>query len=384
VRITAVKSYPVLVAGRTQLLVKVESDGEVHGWGESGLTSRERAVAGAVDHFAGFLVGCDPRRVGALWQEMYRSQYFEGGRVLLAAMSAIDIALHDLKAKALGVPVYELLGGRQRDRVPTFATASAQDGEELVTRARTLARRGWGCVRLGISEQDRSGRYEPWESLVETAARVTAVRHELGPAVALGIDFHHRLSVAEAASFCQRLAPGTLDFLEEPIRDESPAAYKSLRRLTNVPFAIGEELASKWLFVPYLHSGLAQYCRVDVCNVGGLSEAMKVAAMSETHYIDLMPHNAAGAVCLAASVQLAAAVPNLAWLECRESPGEEVELYDDAFCRHRPRLDGTCYPVGDAPGLGVEIDERALEAARCDPRFEVPHLRRRDGSVTNW
>ncbi len=119
--------------------------------------------------------------------------------------------------------------------------------------------------------------------------------------VVLGIDYHHRLSVAEAASFCQRMPSGTLDFLEEPIRDETPEAYESLRTMTDVPFAIGEEFASKWQFLPFIERGITQFARVDVCNVGGLTEAMKVAGWCEAHYIDLMPHNPLGAICTAAT-----------------------------------------------------------------------------------
>ena len=133
----------------------------------------------------------------------------------------------------------------------------------------------------------------------------------------LGIDYHHRLSVAEAASFCQKLPSGTLDFLEEPIRDETPDAYKTLRSMTEVPFAIGEEHASKWAFLPYVEQGLTNYARLDICNVGGFTEAMKVAGWCEAHYIDLMPHNPLGPISTAANVHLAAAVPNYSWLEDR-------------------------------------------------------------------
>ncbi len=141
-KITAIKSYAVKVGIRNQLLVKVETDEGIFGWGESGLSGREKAVVGALEHYAEFLRGRDPFKIGALWQEMYRSQYFEGGRVLQAAISAIDIALHDIKGKALGVPVYELLGGKQRDRIPTFATtfAAARPGDD---RAGADAGRAW-------------------------------------------------------------------------------------------------------------------------------------------------------------------------------------------------------------------------------------------------
>ncbi len=314
-KITAIRSFPVWVGIRNQLLVKLETDEGIFGWGESGLSGREKAVAGAVEHFAEFAVGRDPMQIGALWQEMYRSQYFEGGRVLSAAISAIDIALHDIKGKALGVPVYDLLGGRQRDRIPTFASTSAGPGPEMIEQAKELVRRGWNCVRLFPAGHNNPEIYEPREHVAATARGCVEAREALGGDIVLGVDYHHRLTVAEAASFCQKMPRGTLDFLEEPIRDETPDAFEALRRMTDFPFAIGEEFASKWQFLPYIERGIHQFNRIDVCNVGGLTEAMKVAGWSEAHYVDMMPHNPLGPVCTAATVHFAAAVANFSWLE---------------------------------------------------------------------
>src|SRR4051812_8738916 len=167
-KITAIIAYPTWVGIRNQLIVKVETDDGLYGWGESGLSGRERAVVGAIEHYREFLIGRDPMRIGALWQEMYRSQYFEGGRVLAAAIGAIDIALHDLKGKALGVPVYELLGGRQRDLVPVFATPSAEPGEAMIEQAKRLLGLGWTCIRLVAAGQSAKGRFEPRESIAAT------------------------------------------------------------------------------------------------------------------------------------------------------------------------------------------------------------------------
>ena len=383
-KIMAIKAYPAWIGTRNQLLVKVETDEGVIGWGESGLSGRERAVAGAVEHYAQFLVGRDPMRAGALWQEMYRSQYFEGGRVLAAAISAIDIALYDIKGRALGVPVYQLLGGKQRERVPSFATTSADPGEAMIAQARMLIEHGWTCMRLSCAHHGTKEVYEPREAVAETAKWCVRAREALGAEVVLGVDFHHRLSVAEAASFLQKMPRGTLDFVEEPIRDESPEAYEALRRMTEVPFAIGEEFSSKWQFLPYVERGITQFARLDICNVGGFTEAMKVAGWCEAHYVDLMPHNPLGPVCTAASVHFAAAVANFSWLETRSSPAETHLGFDSrAFFPVQVELDGADYPVPDTPGLGVEVDEARL--ARESFRFwEAPHLRRRDGSYTNW
>ncbi len=381
-KILEINAFPVWLGRRNQLLIQVKTDDGLVGWGESGLSGRERAVMGAVEHFGKFLVGQDAMRIGRIWQECYRSQYFEGGRVLTAAMSAIDVALHDIKGKELGVPVFDLLGGKQRDWVPGFATLRKTTPDEMIAEGKALIQEGWNCLRLPRARhQPENDVYDPRQSLAETAVWMRACREAFGSAVVLGIDYHHRLSVAETASFCQRMPQGTLDFIEEPIRDECPEAYATLRSMTDVPFAIGEEFASKWQFLPYIEQGLTQYARVDIANVGGFTEAMKVAGWSEAHYIDLMPHNPLGPITTAASVHLGAAVANFAWLEVAADDGRN----DPAMFLKQIELVGANYKVPTTPGLGVEVDEAAVIAASKEFRFwEAPHLRRVDGSVTNW
>jgi len=383
-----VRVIPTFVGRRNQTIVRIDTDEGIFGLGESGLSARERAVAGAIEHFTPYLIGRDPMASGAIWQELYRSGYFEGGRVLTAAMSAIDIALHDIRGKALGVPVYQLLGGKHRDWIPLFATTAAPMGPRLIEDVRLLLDQGWNVIRTWFhapEEDDALGRriYEPRESIGKTAHWLTKLREAVGPDPVLGVDYHHRLTVAEAASFCQRMPHGTLDYLEEPIRDETPEAYEALRRMTDIPFAIGEEFASKWQFLPYIERGITQFARIDVSNVGGLTEAMKVAGWCEAHYIDLMPHNPLGPICTAATVHLAAAVPNHAWLEIRSSPTEELGFYDRDLFPVQCVQEGPRLHVPDRPGLGVEFDEERA-ASQSYQADVMRHLRRRDGSITNW
>ena len=382
-KITAIRPYPVWVGMRNQLVVKVETDEGIFGWGESGLSGREKAVVGALEHYREFLIGRDPMRIGALWQEMYRSQYFEGGRVLQAAISALDIALYDIVGKALGVPVYQLLGGKQRDRIPTFASTSAPPGPEMIEQARGLIEAGWNAMRLSPAGHGQSNIYEPREHIATSAKWCVKAREELGDDVVLGIDYHHRLSVAEAASFCQKMPTGTLDFLEEPIRDETPEAYEALRRMVDIPFAIGEEFASKWQFLPFIERDIHQFNRVDICNVGGFTESMKVAGWSEAHYVDMMPHNPLGPICTAATVHFSAAVANFSWLETRTSTAEQLGFDNSEFFPVQPRIEKAHYAVSDAPGLGIEVNEELIQK-QSFKFWEAPHLKRHDGSVTNW
>ena len=385
-RIDSIQTFCPTVGKRPQVLVRVATDTGLVGWGEAGLSARGRAIAGAVEHMARFLVGQDPLRRDALWQESYRSQYYEGGRVIAAAIAAIDIALWDIAGKHFEAPLYELLGGRSRHSVPCFATAKGGSAEELVAACELLVREGWSVIRTGFAHGDAGDdglRFEPRESIALTAAWLTEVRRAIGPGPVLGIDYHHRLTLPEAVSFCQRMSAGTLDFLEEPMRCEDESAYARLRSQITVPLAIGEELTSKWDFRRYIESGLTDFVRADVCNAGGITEARKIAAMAEAHYIDLMPHNPLGPICTAATAHLASAIPNFAWLEVRETPTEDEQVSDRALFSGIPRQDGPFIRLLDAPGHGVAVDEGVL-ADRGSAWFEPPHLHRGDGSITNW
>ena len=402
-KIKNIISYPVWIGSRNQLLVKVETDNGLEGWGESGLSSRELAVSGIIQHYKNLLVGKNPLEIGKIWQRLYRSQYFEGGRTITAAISAIDLALHDIKGKALNVPVYELLGGKQRNQVPTFATTSASPGPEMIKQAKELIKSGWQAFRLSLSQDggdeefesiyskkfstlptsEDNNIFEPRESLNKTAKWIIEARKELGTEVVLGVDLHHRFSVAEAASFCNKLPQGTLDFLEEPIRDETPSAYNALRKMTNIPFAIGEEFASKWQFIPYIENDITQFARVDICNVGGITESMKVAGWCESHYIDMMPHNPLGPICTAASIHFGASVPNFAWLETRESAAENAGFTNDEIIKSSHYMENAMYVVSKEPGLGISVNEDYLKNSKFK-QWDPPQLERNDGSVTNW
>lgn len=387
-KITEVKSF-VVTAPRDLHIIKVETDAGIYGLGEAGCSTREYAQEGAVRHFREFLIGMDPMRIEHIWQTLYRGAYYEGGRVLTAVISAIDIALYDILGKALGVPVYQLLGGACRDRIHGFATIGSLSLHDCLARTKSIIADGWPSVRFSPADVaapktsrglvDPRNVFDARACLAETAERFTEIYEQVDKHIPLGIDFHHRLSVAEAASFCQMIPRGSLAFLEEPIRCENPEAYATLREMTDVPFAIGEEFSSKWAFLPYIERGLTNFARIDVCCIGGLTEAKKVAGWCEAHYIDLMPHNPIGPVCTAATVHLAAACNNFAWTEVRPELSEGArELFPVMLER-----DGPCYELPMAPGLGVEIDESAVGRYTFQIH-EHPHLSRPDGSYTNW
>jgi len=251
-KITKITGYPIKIGHRNQFVVKIETDEGIHGLGEGGISGRELAMQGMLDHFSEALIGQDPRRIEHIWQMLYRGAYFEGGKITAAVVSAIDIALWDILGKWLNVPVWQLLGGACRDTIPCFATPGALSGPDVIQKARDAVAEGWKVLRFtpGLMEPGWNGgdgaTYDPLASIDAAVDLLGQLRDDLGPNALLSIDFHHRLSPVEAALFCQRVKHLNLYFIEEPIRCENPDAYAQLRTMTNVPFAIGEEFSSKW------------------------------------------------------------------------------------------------------------------------------------------
>ena len=376
-RVTAVKTFPIQ-AERPFLFVKVETDEGVSGVGEAGLTWRERAVEAAVHHLAPDLLGQDPLRTEHLWQVMFRGGFFPADKVLCAAISAIDIALWDIKGKALGQPVYTLLGGLVRDRVVCYPHNSGETVDALVADCLRTAAEGWKFVRWSPPATSE-GVLEPSQATRQAVAQMEAVRGALGDTVEMCLDVHTRLDPPHAIWLCREVERFRPFFIEDPLRSENPASYRTLARATAVPIAAGEQWASKWAFREAVEEELVQYARVDLCIVGGITEAVKVAHWCETHYINLAPHNPLGPVSTAACLHLCLASSNVGVLEMPRRPGTQLA---DLFPVQVPWEDGYALPP-TRPGLGIEFNEEAVAAYPYAPG-SPPRLRRADGAFTNW
>jgi galactonate dehydratase len=384
-KITAIKEFLPTIDFRPRFIVKIETDLGIHGVGEAGTAGRELALKGTLEHFRRFLIGKDPRRIEDLNQIMYRAQYYEGGTVITAAASAIDIALWDILGKYLKAPVWQLMGGATRNKVVCFSDAIAGEGSSYSEKVADLIKKGWNTIRFtpempGFNfDQLKEGIYEPWESINCMVEQLRDVRRHVGSKPNLAVDFHHRLNIAQAAEFCRRIEDVGLMFLEEPIRSESPDAYDALRKMTNMPFAIGEEFSGSYVFAPFIEKGLCNYIRLDVCNVGGLTAARKIAAMAEAHYIDIIPHNPLGPIATAAAVHLCIATSNFSMLEFNWTARERA----DGLFLGTMKLEKDSYPLPTDFGLGITIDEDMLNQYPFRA-WEPPHWRRKDGSFTNW
>lgn len=379
-KITGITSYPVWAGHRNFLFVAVDTDEGLSGVGESGLTGRELAVMGALEHFAPLLIGQDAMRIEHLWQTLSRGGFFPHDRILGSAIAAIDIALWDIKGKALGLPVYDLFGGRVRDKVVCYCHLSGGHGTdtgELVHDAQSRVAEGWKYLRWGLPNEGEL--LYPSRAIQQTVEQFAALRDVLGSEIELCFDGHTRLSPPEAVALCQQVQPYRPYFVEDPIRSESAQAYRMLRDRCDVPLAVGEQFCSKWDFRELIDNDLIDYARVDLCIAAGLTEGRKIAGWCEGHYIDMAVHNPLGPVATAACVHFNLSVPNMAVQEQPRRPGT---MLNDVI-KNQPIWEDGYILAPTAPGLGVELDREAA-AAHPFRMTELPHLRREDGSVTNW
>jgi len=377
-KITSVTPYPVQVGRQHSLFVSIHTDEGLRGVGEAGLWGRELAVAECVRSAEAQMVGEDPSRVDHLWQKLFRGTFWRGGPVLGAAISAIDIALWDINAQALGAPVYKLLGGKSRERVRCYAHLGDVDRDTLVARAKAYVAEGWTVVRFAVLQDMATGVLEPGPAIRRCVGDMAAVREAVGEDVDIVIDFHVRLNPNYAIELGRALEPYHPFFLEDPIRAENPASYRLVRDHVSLPIATGEHLVGKWAFRELVEEDLINYARPDLCIFGGLTEAKKLAGWCETHYIDMAPHNPLGPVSTAACLALCTAVPNFGVLELSWRPGGMGEVI-----RGAPRLEAGHLIPSEAPGLGVALDEEACQAYPME-RWELHHIRRADGAFTDW
>lgn len=378
-KITGLESIPVWGGHRNYLFIIVDTDEGIYGIGESGLTGRELAVIGVIDHLREILVGQDPGKIEHIWQWISRGGFFPAEGAVAAALSAIDIALWDLKGKALNVPIYELLGGLVRDRVVCYPHNVGHDLaiEPLVESCLKTKEEGWKFVRWGFPQA--GSRLEPAEGIRATIKQFEAVREAVGDEIELCFDVHTRLDLPDSLTLSREVEQYRPFFIEDPLRSEAPEAFAQYRSRTSVPVAAGEQYTSKWQFRQIIENDWIDYCRIDLCLAGGITESRKVAGWCEAHYIKMAVHNPLGPVSSAACLQLNLATSNFA---VQEQPRKPSEIIPDIVPVQPEWKDGYLLPP-TGPGLGIEFDR---EAAKKFPfrMTDLPQLRREDGSFTNW
>ncbi len=378
-KISAVR--PVIVGeDRNFFFVVVETDDGVTGIGEGGVTWREDAAAAFVNSFAPLLIDQDPFRTEHLWQSMFRSDFFPAGRVGCAAISAIDIALWDIKAKSLDLPLYQLLGGMVRDRVPCYAHIHGETRENLVEHGQQMVQEGWTYLRFDPRSGSDDNVFEPSAAVQLCIDDFAALRESLGDKVELIVDVHTRLNPSDAVTLSRGLEQYRPFFVEDPLRCENTDSYRNLRRHTAAPIAAGEQFATKWEMRQLIEEDLIDFARIDLCIIGGITEALKVTGWCETHHIRMAFHNPLGPVATAACLHLDLACANFGVQELARPPGT---ILPELFPKQVTLEQGNLMPP-DQPGLGIEFDESAANRYPPVAGGGSPRFVRDDGSFTNW
>jgi galactonate dehydratase len=386
VRIVALDTVVVGARMRNWVFVKVGTDEGLVGWGEATTEWKTRSVVGAVRDLGPLVLGQDPFRLEHLWQSMWRHQYWPPGVVVASAISGIDQALHDIKAQALGVPLYELLGGAVREHIRLYDHLGGGDPSDVyaVPEPRRFAEAALASVAEGytaikllpVPPTDPL----PGAAVLRNAVAVLeSVREAVGDDVEIMIDLHGRTTADGAIAVARALAPLRPWFLEEPVQPDQAEALPRIAA-AGVPLATGERLVGRAQFRRVLEQRAVAVIQPDVCHCGGVSEMKRIAALAETYDVAVAPHNPLGAIATAHNLHFAASTPN--WL-VQEQMRNAAPWWDEVVTAPVRFQNGEA-PLPHGPGLGVAIDEAAAQRFPYEPEDQLAAAVLHDGSVTDW
>ncbi|RSH91347.1 hypothetical protein EHS25_009646 [Saitozyma podzolica] len=367
------------------LFVRIETEGGVVGWGEATLEGHTEAVQGSLRDIARRLKGWDAMNIEDIYTYLYRHRFYRGGEVLMSAISGIDIALWDIKGKILGVPVWQLLGGKVRENCPVYGWIGGDRPSDVLEQAKV--RKAQGFTRVKMNATESIGWLDSPHALDETVKRLAEVK-SIG--LDAGLDFHGRVHKPLAKQLVKLLEPHRPLFVEEPLLPGHPNEMKDLYNKTSIPIALGERLFTREDVRPYFELGCIDIIQPDIAHAGGISETKKIATMAEAYDIGVAPHCPLGPVAFAASLQIGFSTPNfvvceMSW-KMHYNVGADLFTYmtnPDVFAVKNGAID-----LLMAPGLGVEINEElirkeAAEASKLEPWIN-PLFRGDDGSVREW
>lgn len=381
-KITKFRLFPVKPRW---LFLAVETDEGITGWGEPVIEGRAHSVAAAVEELSTYLLGKDPRHINDHWQTLYRGGFYRGGPILMSAIAGIDQALWDIKGKALGVPVYEMLGGLCREKMKTYTWVGGDDPAEESEHIRSLVEQGWDTFKLnGCGRLKMIDGHKAVDKVIE---RVATIRDNFGSDVDFGLDFHGRVSVPMAKVLLRELEQYRPLFVEEPVLAEHAEQYSELSCGTSIVLAAGERMFSRFDFKRVFEAGGIGIIQPDLSHAGGITECVKIASMAEAYDVALAPHCPLGPIALAACLAVDFVSYNAVIQE--QSTGihynQGAELFDyiknkDDFAM----IDGYMKPLSK-PGLGVEIDEEVVvEMAKQGCDWKNPIWRHEDGTIAEW
>ena len=400
--ITAARTV-VTSPGRNFVTLKIETDAGISGVGDATLNGRELAVdAYLAEHVIPCLIGKDAHRIEHIWLFLYRGAYWRRGPVTMTAIAAVDMALWDIKAKVAGLPLYQLLGGACREGVMVYGHANGETVDETVAQAADYVARGYKAVRLQTAVPGVKGTYgvskdkmfyEPadaalptetqWatEPYLRTAPQLfEAAREALGWDVHLLHDVHHRLTPIEAGRLGKDLEPWRLFWMEDAVAAENQAGFRLIRQHTTTPLAVGEVFNSIWDCKTLIEEQLIDYIRATVVHAGGITHLRRIAALADLYKVRTGCHGATdlSPVAMAAALHFDLSIPNFGIQEYMRHTPETDAVFPHAYSF----ADGMMHP-GEAPGLGVDIDESLAAKHPYSPAY-LPIARLPDGSMTDW
>ena len=372
------------VPPRWLFLKLTTSDGTV-GWGEPVVEGRAKTVRTAVEELLdNYLLGEDPSAIEDHWQAMYRGGFYRGGPVLMSAIAGVDQALWDIKGKQFGAPVYELLGGKARNRVRVYQWIGGDRPRDVGDAAREKVDEGFTALKMNATAELRS--VDNPRAVEEAVDRIAAVREAVGSEVDIGVDFHGRVSKPMARRLARALEPYDPMFIEEPVLPEHNDALPDIRAATTIPIATGERMYSRWDFKEIFESNAVDVIQPDLSHAGGITEVNKIASMAEAYDVSLAPHCPLGPIALASCIQVDVCSPNTLIQEqsldihYNETSDVLDYLADPSVFEYR---DGYV-DIPDGPGLGIEIDEDHVRDQTGGVDWHNPIWRHDDGSVAEW
>ncbi len=368
------------------LFLEMETDAGITGWGEPVIEGRASVVKTAVEDFAGYLIGKDPMQIEDHWQVMYRSGFYRGGPEVMSAIAGIDQALWDIKGKYYNAPIYELLGGRCRDKLKVYSWIGGDRPSDIVAGAKAVM--DVGCTAIKMNGTDEMHYIDSFKKVQAVSERVASLRDAYGYDLDIGVDFHGRVHKSMAKVLARELDQYNLMFIEEPVLPQNNEALREIANHTSTPIATGERMFSRWEFKNLMIDGYVDIIQPDLSHAGGISECKKISAMAEAFDVAVAPHCPLGPIALAACVQLDACTPNVFIQE--QSLGihynkEGQDLLDYLADKTVFEFEDGFIKIPTGPGLGIEVNkEKVIEAAKVGHNWKNPIWRNFDGTVAEW
>lgn len=365
--------------------VEIVTDEGISGWGEGVLEGHADAVLSCVNEMKTYLIGNDPSRIEDIWNVLYRAGFYRGGGVLMSAISGIDQALWDIKGKVFNAPVYELMGGKCRDKIKVYSWVGGDRPHDVGAGAKAKMDEGFSAVKMNATEELQF--IDSYEKIDEVLERVAAIRQACGKYFGIAVDFHGRVHKPMAKILAKKLEEFDPMFIEEPVLCEHMEEFPEVARACNIPIATGERLFSRYDFKRLLKIGGVDIIQPDLSHAGGITEVKKIASMAEAYDVALAPHCPLGPIALSACLQVDATSYNAAIQE--QSMGIHYNLgktvLDYVENKNDFAFENGFVKMPCKPGIGVEVNKAlVLEENQTPHSWKNPVWRHRDGSVAEW